>query len=121
MNNPLDVHRVLSHIPDLADTTASPGDLDVLTQCCTYARGEIERCIQSCPYVVVDLENHYHQLENREYYSLMMDMINKCILSGITLSSFTLDQVVSVCDQIHPFITVLPYCSCKARNTWLHS
>ncbi|KAK8815635.1 hypothetical protein WA538_004760 [Blastocystis sp. DL] len=34
-----------------------------------------------------------------------MDMINKCILSGITLSSFTLDQVVSVCDQIQPFIT----------------
>ena len=106
MNNPLDVHRILSHIPDLSDTTAPPVDTDVLARCCTYSRGEIERCIQSCPYVVVDSENHFFQLANKEYYSLMMDLINKCILSGITLSSFTLDSVVHVCDQVQPFITV---------------
>ena len=81
-------------------------DLSLLESRCMYSRSEIERCVRSNPYVVVDEEQNLFRLTSREYYSTVMELINNCILSGLSLSSFMLDNVLRACPNIQPFVVV---------------
>ena len=71
-----------------------------------YSRSEIENYVRSNPYVVIDEEQHLFRLTNKDYSSLIMELINKCILSGISMSSFMLKQVLEACPTIQPFVVV---------------
>ena len=106
VNNPVDAHKILSHIPVLGDGSSSFVDLSELESRCMYSRSEIENYVRSNPYVVIDEEQHLFRLTNKDYSSLIMELINKCILSGISMSSFMLKQVLEACPTIQPFVGV---------------
>lgn len=90
----------------LGDGSSSVVDLTELESCCMYSRCEIENYVRSNPYVVIDDEQHLFRLTNKEFSSMIMELINHCILSGISLSSFTLKQVLEACPSIQPFVVV---------------
>ena len=102
----MDSHKVLSHIPYLTDSSQQQVSLEDLEQRCTYARNEIERCIRSNIYVVEDLNHHFYRISSQEYCSITMQIINNCIISGISLLSFTLEEVITSCSSIPSFLVV---------------
>lgn len=102
----MDSHKVLSHIPYLTESSQQHVSIENLEQCCTYARSEIERCIRSNIYVVEDLDHHFYRISSQEYCSITMQIINNCLISGITLLSFTLEEVITSCSSIPSFLVV---------------
>ena len=113
----MDSHKILSHIPFLSNSEQAFVSLDDLEQSCPYSRGEIERCVRSNPYVVEDDEQHFYRISSQEYCSITMQIINNCLINGISFSSFSLDDVITACSSIPAFLIVCVLLERKNERT----
>ena len=121
MNNPVDINKILSHIPSLDVRETDHDDqitLRDLESRCLFSFGEIQKVVQDYPYIVQDENGHLYKVTSQFYYQHLVDFVQHCILKSINLHHFSLEEVLRVDMGIHPlFIKHLVGCLLGSEET----
>lgn len=94
--------------------------MEELEKRCLFSPSDIEKAVTKCRYILRDdnsVPNSFYKVSSYIFYSTLLEFIDHCILCHISLSSFSMQDVLQSELQIPVIFTVLFLSFIHPRNT----
>ena len=87
---------------------------------CLFSPADIEKALTKCRYIIRDdsvVPNRFYKVSSYAFYSTLLEFIDHCILHHISLSSFSMEEVLQSDLQIPAIFAVVLLSLVHSRDT----
>lgn len=87
---------------------------------CLFSPADIEKALTKCRYIIRDdsvVPNRFYKVSSYVFYSTLLEFIDHCILHHISLSSFSMEEVLQSDLQIPAIFAVVLLSLVHSRGT----
>lgn len=87
---------------------------------CLFSAADIEKALTKCRYIIRDdsaVPNRFYKVSSYVFYSTLLEFIDHCILHHISLSSFSMEEVLQSDLQIPAIFAVVLLSLVHSRGT----